>query len=58
VFYDLVIGATDLLFVGLAIFVIRSYSREDAHRAKTLALLGMFTGMVGFILQGLLGGTA
>jgi geranylgeranylglycerol-phosphate geranylgeranyltransferase len=57
VFYDVVIGATDLLFVGLAAFVIRSNGKEDARRAKTLALLGMFTGMVGFILQGLLGGT-
>jgi geranylgeranylglycerol-phosphate geranylgeranyltransferase len=56
VFYDVVIGATDLLFIGLAILVFRSHSKEDAKRAKGLALLGMFTGMVGFILQGLLGG--
>jgi len=56
VFYDVVIGATDLLFVCLAVFVIRSNAKEDARRAKTLALLGMFTGMVGFILQGLFGG--
>ncbi len=56
-FYDVVIGATDLLFVGLALFVMRSHTKEDARRAKRLALLGMFTGMVGFILQGLLGGT-
>ena len=55
-FYDVVIGATDVLFVGLAAFVIMKNGKEDAREAKRLALVGMLTGMVGFILQGLLGG--
>jgi geranylgeranylglycerol-phosphate geranylgeranyltransferase len=55
-FYDAVIGATDVLFVGLAVFVIMRNGKEEARRAKRLALIGMLTGMVGFILQGLLGG--
>jgi geranylgeranylglycerol-phosphate geranylgeranyltransferase len=56
VFYDVVIGATDVLFVGLAVFVIMKNGKEEARRAKRFALVGMMTGMVGFILQGLLGG--
>jgi geranylgeranylglycerol-phosphate geranylgeranyltransferase len=54
--YDVVIGATDLLFLYLAYFVLRRNEREDARRAKLLALVGMFSGMVGFILQGIFGG--
>jgi geranylgeranylglycerol-phosphate geranylgeranyltransferase len=56
--YDVVIGATDVLFIGLALFIFSRNGKEEARRAKKLALLGMFTGMVGFILQGLLGGVA
>lgn len=54
--YDLVIGATDILFIYLAYFVVRRNGKEDARQAKRFALIGMFTGMVGFILQGLLRG--
>jgi geranylgeranylglycerol-phosphate geranylgeranyltransferase len=57
-FYEVVIGATDVLFVGLAAFVIMKNGKEEARKAKKLALVGMLTGMVGFILQGLLGGAA
>jgi len=56
VYYDVVIGATDLLFIGLAFYVTRKTTKEDARLAKELALVGMFTGMVGFLLQGLFGG--
>lgn len=54
--YYIVIGATDVLFIYLGVFVVKWHGREDARRVKKLALVGMFTGMVGFILEGLLRG--
>jgi geranylgeranylglycerol-phosphate geranylgeranyltransferase len=53
--YKLVIGATDILFLALAVLIARDCSRSSARRVKTGALFGMFLGLVGFILQGLLG---
>ena len=52
-FYTLGIGIPDAIFVYLAVSITRSRSAQNAHRVKTIALLGMLIGLVVFIGGGI-----
>jgi len=54
--YLLIIGMTDVLFVYLSFFIITKHGREEAHTTKKLALIGMLMGLIGFIIEGVIGG--
>lgn len=53
--YKVLIGITDIIFIFLSARILRDISKESARGVKTGALLGMLLGLLGFILQGLLG---
>lgn len=54
--YMVIIGMTDIFFIYLAIKIVRNPMSYVALNVKRKALMGMLLGLIGYLLEGLVGG--
>ena len=53
--YVILIGLTDVIFIALAALIASNPEKDRAYMVKKAALYGMLLGLIGYLLEGLIG---